>query len=144
VRLGSVAAGAWKRVCAPVSFAALRRGTTVIYALLTILPGSVLFIELYYSPYPPRLLVAWYFSPPRHYLVLFLALTGLAVGSLVIAALIPWARTQSTVRRLMIPATALVGVALGWGLIFSVLYIVGLLYLFALQRQAPATRAGNP
>lgn len=114
------------------SFVTLRRATTGMYSILTVLPAAALAILVYA---PPRLTLAWVFSTPQSR-SLALVLSGLAVGSLLVAVLVPRANTRAVVRRLMIPAVALVGLAYAWGLFAALFYALGLGYLLLLQRQS--------
>ena len=114
------------------SYVRLRRATTAMYSILTILPAAVLAILVYA---PPRLSLAWVFSAPQSRSLAFV-LSGLAVGSLLMAVLVPRADTRAVVRRLIIPAAALVGLAYAWGLFAALFYAFGLGCLLLLQRES--------
>jgi hypothetical protein len=107
----------------------VRRATVAIYLILAILPTAILTMLVFE---PPGLSLSYVFSAP-HSRPLAFVLSGLAVGSLVVAALVPRSNTHAKAQLLMIPGGALVGLAFGWGLLAALLYTLGLLFLILLR-----------
>jgi hypothetical protein len=100
-----------------------------MYGLLALLPAATLGILIFE---PPRLPLSYVFTSPESRFFAYL-LSGLTIGSVLLAVQVARTGTGGRTRGLLLPGAALVGLAFAWGLIAILVYALGVLFLLGLS-----------